>query len=167
MCIKVILGKNGTGKTAYLQKKIAEYQANDIKVVTNVVGFDTRKKLSKIKEESIDLSGYPARFGYYTENGLDRIADDYKELMQLIVADGDVLLLDEPESYLNILEMCDLCNCLNYVSEHWKAVYITGRKSGALDTLRSKEDTKLFICDKFNCIREIPVDDMMGEILNG
>jgi hypothetical protein len=155
MGIKILLGSNGKGKTEYLKSKVEFYRNQGKKVVCNIDILKTPLELSEEKISEINESDYVPDFGTYRK--LHSIKQkNYKYYMSLIVAEGDILILDEPGQYLSIQQLNDMYWTLYEIKDLWEEIYISGKYEDGLFTFKDCDETVIIACNEYGNYTEKP-----------
>jgi len=157
MAVHVLFGKNGTGKTRYLKKIISDYIKEDKIIVTNLNNILSYGKIDMNKVQAMEDGVEP--FDDYRSRVWDISMCDIelKKYAEMLLYEGDILILDEMDSFLSSQQIIDLCNIISDIEHLWKEIYLAGHTRYLL--LSSLDlDIKLFYKD--GTLEEIDRDDV-------
>lgn len=171
--MNLIIGKNGSGKTHFLEEKLYEYAEKNRDIITNVDenteynGFDHEK--IRILENTDDFDLY---FDYGTINidgntlsisgeTIPDYSNSFMNILRLILRKGDYLVLDEPEYGLKNGEIKTLYFILNSLLKVFKDGYIATH----CPTISYLNYDNIYLISKYN-ITKITEDDAYEYINN-
>lgn len=157
MAVHILFGKNGTGKTRYLKKIVSDCIKGRKLVVTNLNTILSYGRIDKNKVQAMEDGIEP--FDDYRSRAWDISMCDLelKRYAEMLLYEGDVLVLDEIDSLLSLQQVIDLCNIISDIEHLWKEIYLSGHTRYLL--LSSLDlDIKLFYKD--GTFEEINRDDV-------
>lgn len=131
--IKLIAGLNGEGKTVLLKELLNKCTSTGNKPVTNLKNIE----YDEFNQERIDLitsdDACENIFNYtdiqFTLDGLTAVqgtkfSKGFMELLNLLCRDGNILILDEPDSGLNMGEIMVLANVLSLLNRTYDVIFM-------------------------------------------
>ena len=149
--IYLYIGDNATGKTRLLKEIIQKSAATSEMVVTNISEFKMPNVPDAHKRQRVFDSNNVLVERILKNEEINDAYDAYvKSLLDLICAQGDILLLDELDASLQSQDIIDMTAAISACQDLWHSIYLTGYNEYLLNVFAHYDTITECKIDEYN-----------------